>query len=42
MDEFYNTSMKEISGIDLEKEFEYKRKKIGSLEWKNRMKDLDF
>lgn len=42
MDELYDTSMKEISGIDLEKEFEYKRKKIGSLEWKNRMKDLDF
>lgn len=42
MDEEYGTSMVDITGIDLEKEFEYKRKKIGSTEWKEHLKGIDY
>ena len=42
MDEMRGTSLKDLNGIDLGAEFEAKRKKIGSDEWKIHLKNLDF
>lgn len=42
MDEMRGTSLVDLNGIDLSAEFESKRKKIGSDEWKFHLKNLDF